>query len=322
MSTLTATKQSPFALRLLAYSNERFPAWQVLGQFPMFLVAFLFGQVITGKTAGFTVDLFVGFAAFVAYTLMVRTIDDHKDAAHDNAHYPERVLQRGLVTFTHLKIIGVISLLVVLGGTFYVDRGFGPVSLWLLGIFVSNNLVQFVQVKWAWIGEWLEARRVLLALSVIPFWGVGAVWAAQMGAGAQWVPAKVWWLVALWSVAALLLEIARKSRTPEDTRETVVDYTKSASSWTRSLGLTGTVVVLAGLALGVTVLEFATLAVIDRGAGWAYAALGVTALLPVAAALLFWRKPTRVGAKNVSEASASVWLIGQIVFAVAILTTG
>lgn len=320
MSTATITPGSPFLVRLLAYSNERFPLWQVGGQFPMFLVAYLFGRVAAGRSAAFTVDLFVGFVAFVAYTLMVRTIDDHKDIEHDKAHYPERVLQRGLITLRHLKIIGVISLILVIGGSIYVDRGAGPVTVWLIGIFLVNNLVQFIQVKWASIGEWLESRRVLLALSVIPFWGVGSVWAAQMGAGHDWVSARVWWLVAMWSVAALLLEIARKSRTPEDTRSTVVDYTKADSSWTRSLGLVGTVVTLVGLALVATVLEGVVLSVLGRGTVWAYAALGVAALLPIGAAVRFAVRPNRFGAKTVSEMSAGVWVIGQIVLAVAILT--
>lgn len=322
MTATRFTNESLFPLRLLAYSNERFPLWQVAGQFPMFLAAFLFGQLIVGSEAEFTGPLFAGFVAFVAYTLMVRCIDDIKDAAHDNEHYPDRVLQRGLITFTHLKIIALICFVSSVAISIFIDGGLGLVTMWWFIIFVTNNLVQFVQIKWAFIGAWLESRRVLLALSVIPFWGFGSVWIAQMGAGDDVVTAKVWWLVVLWCVAALLLEIARKSRTPEDERATVVDYTKSDGSWTRSLGLVGTVVTLVALALVATLLEIGLLASVGAGTWWAYLALGITMLLPLGAAVRFRLQKDRYRAKDVSEMAAGVWVIGQIIVAVALLVAG
>ncbi|MGC0366681.1 4-hydroxybenzoate polyprenyltransferase [Rhodococcus sp. 27YEA15] len=319
MTTTSATLTSPFVVRLTAYSNERFPVWQVIGEFPMFLSAFLFGQAIAGKNTEFTPLLFAGFVAFVAYTLLVRVIDDHKDQAHDNEHYPERVLQRGLVTYTHLKIIGVICIVASIVVSLVADRGIGLVTMWWVFIFVTNNLMQLVQVKIPAIGEWLESRRVILALTVIPFWGLGSVWVAQMGAGERGLSVQVWWLVAVWCAAALLLEIARKSRTPEDTRATVVDYTKPTSSWTRSLGLVGTVVTLLALAALVTVLECALLSSSGHGVWWAYLGIGITLLLPAGAAARFALAPSRVRAKDVAETSAGIWVIGQIVTAVALV---
>ncbi|MFC8525753.1 hypothetical protein [Nocardia sp. NPDC057227] len=319
MTTTAITTESPFALRLLAYSNERFPAWQVAAQLPMFLAAFLFGQAITDQEPALRAATWAGFAAFVAYTLMVRCIDDNKDAAHDAEHYPERVLQRGLVTFTQLRVIAVLCLVVSVAVSIWIDGGLGRVTLWWVVIFVTNNLVQFVQVKWAAIGAWLESRRVLLALSVVPFWGFGSVWIAQMGGGDRLVPAAVWWLVALWCVAALLLEIARKSRTPDDDRPTVVDYTKTAGSWTRSLGLAGTVAVLVVLAVLATVLEVVVLHTAGADSRWAVVALGATALLPIGAAVRFLLKPDRFRVKDVAEMSAGLWLIGQIVSVAALL---
>ncbi|MBO0853752.1 MAG: hypothetical protein J2P18_08290 [Nocardia sp.] len=320
MTTFTITRQSPFPLRLLAYSNERFPLWQVAGQFPMFLSAFVYGQVIVGHQARFTAELWLGFLAFVAYTLMVRCIDDNKDAAHDNEHYPDRVLQRGLITFTHLKIIAALCLVVSVAVSIYADRGIGRITMWWFIIFVTNNLVQFIQVKWSAIGAWLESRRVLLALTVVPFWGFGSVWISQMGAGDKLVTAKVWWLIALWCVAALLLEIARKSRTPEDDRPTVVDYTKTGLPWTESLGLVGTVITLLSLALLATALEAIILHVAGADLWWAYLVLVLAALLPAGATVRFLLQRDRFRAKDVSEMSAGVWVIGQIVTACAILT--
>lgn len=322
---MTATRtagQSPFLLRLLAYSNERFPLWQVAGQFPMFVAAFLYGQVIVGKDAEFTTSLFAGFVAFVGYTLMFRCFDDCKDAAYDNELYPDRVLQRGLITFTNLKIIALICWVGVGAISIYIDGGLGRVTMWWCILVAATGLFQFIQVKWAFIGAWLESRRVLLVLSVIPFMGIVSVWFAQMGAGEELVSAKVWWLVIAWCSAAVLLEIARKSRTPEDTRATVVDYTKSVTSWTRSLGLTGTVVTLVGFALLATVLEIGMLQAVGAGAWWAYLALIVATLLPVVAAGRFFLRKDRYRAKEVSEMAVALWGIGQIVIACALLAMG
>lgn len=316
--TTTLTHESPFAARLLAYSNERFPYWQIVGQLPMFVTAYTFGRVLGGHAPAFTLNLVLGFIAFVAYTLMVRCIDDHKDAQHDNAMYPDRVLQRGLITFTHLKIIAVICVLILVGVSLWADQGIGLVTLWLVMIFVSNNLVQWIQIRWSHIGRWLEERRVLLALTVVPFWGFGAMWAAQMGAGDTFVSAEVWWLAASWCVASFLLEIARKSRDPEDERPGVVDYTKDSGSWTRSLGLNGTVLTLMITAVAVVLLQAATLASVHATSWWTYVALAATLIIPLGATVRFVMLRNRYRVKEVAESAAGVWLFGQIISAIAL----
>lgn len=319
MVTKQLTEQSPFPVRLLAYSNERFPYWQIAGQLPMFLGAFLVGQAAVGTDPHLTWNVLFGFVGFVAYSLMVRAIDDHKDWKHDCEHYPDRVLQTGLITLRHLKVIGVLCFALSIIASLVIDGGIGRVTMWWFIIVLTNNLVQFGQIKKPSVGAWLESHRVVLALTVVPFWGMGSAWIAQMGAGNRWLPAKIWWLAALWCVAAMLLEIARKSQDPDDTRETVVDYTKSSSSWTRSLGLVGAVSALTALSAAVTVLECVVLDSIGFGVGWAYLTLGIALLLPLAAGCWFAIAPSRHRAKNVAELSASVWLIGQVVFVVVLL---
>lgn len=322
MTTSNITQTSAYSLRLLAYSNERFPLWQVAGQLPMFATAFFYGQILAGHDPKITVALVAGFFAFVAYTLMVRCIDDNKDAAHDNEHYPDRVLQRGLVTFTQLKIIAVLCLVLSVIISLAIDGGFGLVTMWWFIIFATNNLVQYIQIRWASIGAWIESRRVLLALSVIPFWGFGSVWITQMGSGDSLVTSKVWWIVVTWCVAALLLEIARKSRTPEDERATVVDYTQTGSTWTRSLGLNGTVAVLLVASLLITALEAGVLHSVHAGSLWSYSALLIIATLPVGAAVRFVLRKDRHRVKDVAEVAAGLWVLGQVVVASALLVTG
>ncbi len=285
----------------------------------MFLAAYWFGQSIGDGKVEARWTLWAGFVALVAYTLMVRCIDDHKDVAHDNEFYPERVLQRGLVTFTHLKVIAVICFVASIAISIAIDGGVGFVTMWWFIIFISNNLVQFVQIRWGFIGQWLESRRVLLALSVVPFWGFGSVWVAQMGAGNHLVTANVWLLIVTWCVAALMLEVARKSRTPEDDRPEVVDYTATSSSWTKSLGLGGTVSALVGLSMVAVLLEMAMLHVVGADRWWTYLLLTLCAVVPVGAAIRFTLRRDRFRVKDVSESSAAMWVVGQIVVAIALL---
>lgn len=315
----SVTEASPFPLRLLAYSNERFPLWQVAGQIPMFIAAFFAGQLIAGREIAATLPLYLGFIAFVSYTFMVRVIDDHKDREKDEALYPHRVLQRGIVTFTELRILAGLCLVWTLAASIIADGGLGLATMWWFIIVISNNVVQFIQVRVSGIGRWLEERRVLLALTVIPFWGLGSIWIAQMGAGQMGLTRDILWVVVAWCAAALLLEIARKSREPEDKREDAIDYTKDRGSWTRSLGPTGTVVALLVLALLVTLTELGLLTSTGHDPLWAVIALWVVFGLAVGAAVPFAFRRLRDRVKNVADAAAGVWLFGQIVVAVALV---
>lgn len=315
----TVAASSPFPLRLLAYSNERFPLWQVAAQIPMFAAAFFAGQLVAGREIAATLPLYLGFIAFAAYTFMVRVIDDHKDREKDDALYPHRVLQRGIVTYTELRVLAGLCLVWTLVASIIADGGLGLATMWWFIIVISNNIVQFVQVRISTIGRWLEERRVLLALTVIPFWGLGSIWVAQMGAGQQGLTRDILWVVLAWCVAAFLLEIARKSREPEDEREDAIDYTKDRGSWTRSLGPAGTVVALLVLALLATLSEWGLLAVTGRDTPWAVIALWVVFASAVGAAVPFAIRRLRDRVKNVADAAAGVWLFGQIIVAVALV---
>jgi 4-hydroxybenzoate polyprenyltransferase len=312
--------ESPFALRLIAYFNERFPAWQILGQVPLFLAAFFVGQASTGRSLRIGGDTAVGFAAFVAFTLLARALDDNKDVEHDNAHYPRRVLQRGLITLRHLRILGLLCFLLSLAGSIVIDRGIGLVTMWWFISVVTNGVYQFSMIRSRAMRVWLEERRVLFALTHLPFWGLGAVWIAQQGAGAQRLPWSVGWLVAVWIVGPLMLEIVRKTRTPEDQRPTVVDYAKPRQSWAHSLGLHGSVVVVAALGAITALLELQVLRAAGYGSLTAYAAIvGIFVVLVTPVTMRFLIAPSRSRVKDVGEFSAAAMILGQTVLVVAML---
>ena len=320
MTLIKPTAQSPLVMRFGAYLNERFPAWQVAGQIPMFLVAFLAGQLFVGRPASINSAAYIGFAALVAYTFAARTLDDHKDFEHDSRHYPERVLQRGLVTLANLKVLGALCIAFSLLVSLAIDRGAGWVTLWWVISVATNGAYQVSMIRNPAMKAWLEERRVLFALTHLPFWGVGGLWIAQMGAGEVPLPWSTVWLVALWIVGPLLLEFARKSRAPEDTRVTVVDYTKPRMSWAHSLGLYGAVSALVALAVVTALISAGLLRAVGCGSPAAYWVLAVSAAVLLGPGTVrFALRPSRKRAKEVAELSASSMIVGQIVLVVVML---
>jgi UbiA prenyltransferase family len=323
MSLTQPTDQSPVVARFAAYLNERFSLWHVAGLVPSFLVTFLAGQLFVGRPAVVTSAAWIGVVAFVAYIFGVRAVDDHKDYDHDTRHYPERVLQSGRITLTHLKVAGGICFAVSLVGSLVIDRGVGWVTLWWVISVAANGIFQTSMMRNPTMKAWLEERRVVFALCHLPFWGIGGLWVAQMGAGNNTLPWSAGWLVAAWIAGALLIEIARKSMAPEDERSTVVDYTKPRRSWAHSLGLQGTVAGLVILVVSTALLGAAVLRAVGCATPTAYWALaGSAALLVIPVIVRFAMGPSRKRAKEVAQLSASSMIVGQFILAVAMLARG
>lgn len=320
MGASELTTNSPAALRFLAYLNERFPAWQMPLVLPAFLTAFFVGQTLTARPAKVTAGTAVGLLAFAALGLVIRALDDIKDIEHDNAHYPERVLQRGLITPSHLRILGAGCFAFSLAGSILIDRGIGLATWWWLISVGGLGVYQFSMIRSRSLYHWIEERRVLFALTIAPFPGLDSLWIAQMGAGTARMPWSAGWLAAMWITGPLLLEIVRKTYSPDDERPTVVDYAKPREAWTQSLGLNGSVAVMVGLGAITTVLELVVLRATGHGSSLAYAAVAsvfVALMLPVSATFVL--HPSRERVKTVGQVSAIALILGQTVLALAML---
>lgn len=318
--TSKASVQQAFPLRLAAYLNERYPPYQLAGGIPMFLATFLAGQVMIGHAAQINLDAAVGFCAFFCYTFAARANDDHKDFEHDNVHFPDRVLQRGLITLGHLKVLGLTSFALSLLGSIYVDRGFGRVTFWWVlqvGVLLAHQIPLILRPR---AMAWMEERRVLLAFTILPFYGLGGVWIAQMGAGETSMPWQAWLVLAIWFFGSMLMEIVRKSRTPEDDRPTLADYAKPRVSWAHSLGLHPTAIALSVLTLINATLLAALLWSVDYVLPWAIGAVLAVALVCTAIGLgRFLSGPSRYRIKTLSEFAAASVVLGHLIVVIAFL---
>jgi hypothetical protein len=309
------TEQSSFISRLYAWLNERFP----LGHGVLFLAIYA-ASLLLGRFLSNPGPLVLGaphvggFFGIWAFFLMLRVFDEHKDYALDCHNHPDRVLQRGLITLTHLKGVGAVAIAIQLGASLWIDRGVGIVTLTWLVVMVWSSLmaVEF------FCGAWLERRLILYAFSHMLVMPLALLWMTQMGGTGACVAAEsqVWMLAALAFVSGAAFEITRKTRGPEEERDTVDSYTKV-------LGTTvAPVIIMVFLAVGAA-LELFLLCWIRGGSltwPW-YLAVGLALGLALVSLGRFIGSPSEKGRK-VNEAVVSLsMLAAYIVLTVALVTT-
>ena len=107
------TRESPFVRRLSAYLAERFP---LLGHGVLIAAYYSSNQflarTLTQPSEPMRYDLttLLGALTLLCFFFHLRVFDEHKDYEEGRVHYPDRVLQRGLVTLRDLKILGGIAI--------------------------------------------------------------------------------------------------------------------------------------------------------------------------------------------------------------------
>ena len=298
---MSISDHSPLSMRLLAWAHERFPPIA-----NAVLCAFLYAASVTcgraetqpGSVAVSALDA-LGFIAVYAALLMLRVYDEHKDYAIDLRNHPQRVLQRGLITLSHLKVLGAIAIAVQLVASLSFDRSaetiVGPVTQRWLVVVVWSALM----AKEFFVGEWLSRRLILYAISHMLILPMAVLWVVQMGAGAAALPASAYLLAAIALLSGFAFEIGRKTRAPADERPTVDSYTKV-------LGLRGAVGTLIALSLALG-LALALFVLRDHGASLPVLRLvlaALTAALPTAPLFTFLRSPTTQGGKKIEASIA------------------
>lgn len=223
MSSHGLTLSSPFHKRFLAWMDERFPAANGIVVVVLYLVCSAVARYVADGSA-YTLYLSDLLGAFVTWSmfLLLRVFDEHKDYELDVKNYPERVLQSGLITLTHLKIAGGVAVVSQLAWSLILDGGFG-----------ATTIAWFVMMVWALLmtaeffcGEWLEKRLTLYALSHMAIMPLIVWWIVNLASPGISFNGLVGALMALAFCSGFCFEITRKTRGPEEERDTVDSYTK------------------------------------------------------------------------------------------------
>ncbi len=222
------TSDSPFLVRLWAYLQERFP----LAGHGLLIVSFyscnqFLAQALTnpGAPMQYSLATIVGALTLLAVFFHLRVFDEHKDYEEDCRNYPERVLQRGLITLRDITILGGLAIAFELTAALVWAGLVSPAPLVSV---IAVLVFSLLMLKEFFVGAWLRKHFLLYATShmlimplmvmiVFSYTTNQFLWQAS---GWYWFYAFVGFFVTFnW-------EISRKIRDPSDEREGVDTYTK------------------------------------------------------------------------------------------------
>lgn len=249
--------------RLRAYLAERFP---LVGHGVLILSFYSSNQFLAhaldepGAPMRYDLGSVCGYLTLLCFFLHLRVFDDHKDYDADCRYFPDRVLQRGIVTLGELRRLGAAAIVVEFG--LAALCGPGPLAAVAVAFVFS-----LLMLKEFFIRDWLKRHFLvyasvhmlimpLLALVVFSFATKRFPWEA---------PAWYWLYSFVGFFVAFNWEVSRKIRAPEEEVEGVDTYsqlfgTYGAAYLVLAIRLVDTALVtLVGMHLGVS--------------GWFYALL-------------------------------------------------
>jgi len=217
------TIESPFAPRLAAYLRERFP---VVGHGLLVLSYYAAAHAVAAATvrAGAPMELgarhLAGVVVLFLFFFHLRVFDEHKDYGDDSAHHGERMLQRGLITLRHLKLLGGAAIAI----EFALAALVGPAAVVALAFAFIYSLLMLREF---FVHEWLSRRLVAYAVTHMLVMPLLTAVAFSFATGVHfWRAPPLFWLYAAATFfLGMGLEISRKVRAPGDEIEGVDSYT-------------------------------------------------------------------------------------------------
>ena len=296
---------------LLAWMAERFPPANSVAALLVWAAALVWGRALSSDGAlSIRPGDAAGAAAAIAFFLMLRVFDEHKDYGADCLVHPDRVLQRGLITLRDLKIVGAVAIALQLGASILADGGTGPVTAAWVVTFGWSLLM----AKEFFVREWLRPRLLLYALSHMLVMPLAIWWLVRLGAGTGDLPIAAWMLPVVSYLTGFAFEIARKLKAPDDERPDV-------DSYTRAFGTRRAPLVLGGVLTASTVGFAAMLHII--GDGWATMAgdglLAVILLLAWITLLRFRRRPDASAARSCETAAGGAIAVSHLVLVLVVV---
>lgn len=310
MSESTLTLENPLVSRLKAWMDERFPLVNGLLCVFLYFAAAMVGRAIATDTP-VSLGLLdvVGALATWSFFLLLRVYDEHKDYELDVKNHPQRILQSGLITLNHLKALGGAAIVFQLVLSIFIDKGWGAATqAWLL-MFIYSALM----AKEFFIGEWLEKNLVLYALSHMAIMPLIMWWIVQMGAPGLPLQPLLMVLGALFFVSGFAFEICRKTRGPEEERNTVDSYSKI-------FGTRGAACVVLLLVTSMVGLQFYVVNQLSTGIFWSgFVVLAVGASLPFWSLFKFLSAPSLKARERNEACVALSMLLGYGVLIAAVV---
>jgi 4-hydroxybenzoate polyprenyltransferase len=117
MTTAQLSLQDAWPRRFLAWINQRFPFSHALLFFILYLTAAAIVRASNNDSILQWHDV-MGCLVTWSFFLVLRIFDEHKDYELDCQNHPQRVLQSGLITLNHLKIVAALAISLQVGYAF------------------------------------------------------------------------------------------------------------------------------------------------------------------------------------------------------------
>ncbi|MGB1220259.1 MAG: UbiA family prenyltransferase [Alcanivoracaceae bacterium] len=303
MSQPSLTLQSPLGARLGAWFKERFPPANALLFFILYLTCAAVARHEFGAIGISLVDV-MGCLVAWSYFLVLRIFDEHKDYQLDLQNHPHRVLQSGLITLAHLRVLAVIAIAAQVIWSLYVDD-------WRLGPATQAWGLAFLWTclmgKEFFCGAWLEKRLTLYAFSHMLVMPLLVWWLANLGASGVEASAAVLWLMAVAFASGFAFEITRKARGTDEEREGV-------DSYSRIFGTRGAALVITLLVLTMGALQLALIhALCATLPWWAWLVIGVFSVLALDSIRRYAGNPTESARERNEGMVALLMLAGYAV---------
>ena len=314
MTTQTITLTDSLTKRIIAWMNERFPFPNAILFFILYLTSAIVARAMLDTEIQLSFIDLINCIITWGLFLVIRIFDEHKDYDLDVLNHPQRVLQSGLITLTHLKVLAAISIIAQLIFSLYLDSftlGGATISWLIMFGYLCLMGVEF------FCGEWLEQRLTLYAFSHMMIMPLIVFWMANIalpGSEPQAILTPSLLIMMLLAfVSGFCFEIARKTRGPEEERDTVDSYSKI-------FGTKGSAYVVMGLITGMLISQVVLLTSLDVNLIWAYGiALLVTYALAIKQVLAFIAKPS-LKEREKNEAAIGInMLFGYLVIIIAAL---
>jgi hypothetical protein len=215
--------------RLAAYLAERFP---LLAHGVLILSFYSSNQFLAhallapGQPMRYDLRSLMGYVAIFGFFLHLRIFDDHKDYVEDCRYYPERVLQRGVVSLHELKGLAVAAIGLELLMGFLA----GPAALVsVLMVFAFSLLM----LKEFFVREWLRRHFVIYVSShmmIMPLLAL-VVFSFSTGCYPWQAPGWYWLYSFVGFFVAFNWEVSRKIRAPEEEIDGLDSYTKLCGTY-------------------------------------------------------------------------------------------
>lgn len=321
---------SPLPRRLRAWMQERFAPANAL----LFFILYLTTAAVVRAGEGAAVTLSwrdaIGCLVTWSFFLLLRVFDEHKDYELDCRNHPQRVLQSGLVTLAHLKILGATAIALQLAWALTLDltlaASAAPVTAMAGAGTAAAALGVPVLAAWAamfawtclmgrefFIADWLTRHLTTYAVSHMLVMPLIVWWLAQMAQpGAAFSPALAW-LMALAFVSGFCFEITRKTRGPEEERDGV-------DSYSRIFGTRGAAMVVMVLVTVMVACQVALIQVLaGAGVPWALALLLLAWALGLAQLRAFRATPSAAAREKNEAVVALTMLAGYAVVMAVVL---